>query len=305
VPSPHSELHHLDRVRRRCPVTVEWLVMANPATELRDLTRVQIYNHFIETGRAPTTADIAGALGRDATEVDRAIADLADAHTIVLAPGSRSIWMAHPFSAVPTLYPVVSGVTSYGRTAHGTLTRNANFAKRPDVLERVLPIFFADLPRGGRRNERFLLDEVIAARDSGMSYLTICAGSLVTDINRIPDGLPTRFQDFAKILAVLDMCDLESCLEALETSQALAINDPDELSQALTKHLPECGMTGNATEIVRQLTAMGAKLPDLGGGKAIARKLRELKPLLDRAGIRVRETNTPEHTAFNIYRTQK
>jgi hypothetical protein len=53
------------------------------------------------------------ALNRDAAAVEQAIVDLAEAHTIVLAPGSRSIWMAHPFSAVPTLYPVVSGGTSY------------------------------------------------------------------------------------------------------------------------------------------------------------------------------------------------
>jgi hypothetical protein len=87
--------------------------MGNPATELRDLTRVQIYKYFIETGRAPTTAEIAVALNHTAADVERTIADLADAHTIVLAPGSPSIWMAHPFSAVPTLYPVVSGGTSY------------------------------------------------------------------------------------------------------------------------------------------------------------------------------------------------
>jgi hypothetical protein len=87
--------------------------MANPATELRDLTRVQIYKHFIETGNAPTTTDIAGALGRDATEVEQGIVELAAARNIALAPGSRSIWMAHPFSAVPTLYRVLSGSTSY------------------------------------------------------------------------------------------------------------------------------------------------------------------------------------------------
>ena len=75
--------------------------------------RVQIYKHFIDSGSAPTTAEIAVALNHDAGDVERAIVDLADAHTIVLAPGSRSIWMAHPFSAVPTLYPVVSGGTSY------------------------------------------------------------------------------------------------------------------------------------------------------------------------------------------------
>jgi hypothetical protein len=34
---------------------------------------------------------------------------LADAHIVVLALGTRSIWMAHPFSEVPTSYTVQSG----------------------------------------------------------------------------------------------------------------------------------------------------------------------------------------------------
>jgi hypothetical protein len=69
--------------------------------------------HFIETGTAPTTADIAGSLNRDASDVEQALVALADAHTLVFAPGTRSLWMAHPFSAVPTPYTVVSGGTSY------------------------------------------------------------------------------------------------------------------------------------------------------------------------------------------------
>ena len=34
-------------------------------------------------------------------------------HAIVLAPATLNIWMAHPFSAVPTPYPVVSGSRTY------------------------------------------------------------------------------------------------------------------------------------------------------------------------------------------------
>ena len=55
---------------------------------LLDSVRVHIYRHFVDTGRA-------------------------DAHVIVLTPGTRSIWMAHPFSAVPTPYSVQCGGTSY------------------------------------------------------------------------------------------------------------------------------------------------------------------------------------------------
>src|SRR5205085_487975 len=38
---------------------------------------------------------------------------LADAHAIVLAPASTAIWMAHPFSAVPSAYPVATNDRTY------------------------------------------------------------------------------------------------------------------------------------------------------------------------------------------------
>lgn len=38
---------------------------------------------------------------------------MADARMIALAPGTRSIWMAHPFSAAPTPYRVHSGGVSH------------------------------------------------------------------------------------------------------------------------------------------------------------------------------------------------
>ena len=37
-------------------------------------------------------------------EVENAYENLANAHHIALAPGSYSIWMAHPFSGLPTNY---------------------------------------------------------------------------------------------------------------------------------------------------------------------------------------------------------
>lgn len=41
-------------------------------------------------------------LGVDQTQVSQALRALADEHRLALHPGTDRLWMAHPFSAVPT-----------------------------------------------------------------------------------------------------------------------------------------------------------------------------------------------------------
>ena len=79
-----------------------------------DVARVTIYRSFLETGHPPAVEEeLATALQCDSAEAERQLNLLADAHTVVLAPGTRSIWMAHPFSATPTPYRVSSAGKSY------------------------------------------------------------------------------------------------------------------------------------------------------------------------------------------------
>ncbi|MFK7802066.1 MAG: hypothetical protein AB8G95_10565 [Anaerolineae bacterium] len=61
-----------------------------------------IYTTFKEETKPPTTEYVANVLQKDIASVEKSFARLADSHDIALAPGSYSIWMAHPFSAVPT-----------------------------------------------------------------------------------------------------------------------------------------------------------------------------------------------------------
>jgi hypothetical protein len=92
----------------------------NPQSEIRNsptsaerAVRLFIYRHFVETARAPDPATIARATRLDSDRVVNALRRLADLHAIVLAPASTSIWMAHPFSAVPTGYPVDVNTRTY------------------------------------------------------------------------------------------------------------------------------------------------------------------------------------------------
>jgi len=68
--------------------------------------RHAIYRHIIAQGVVPGAADLAQALGETDSHVEASLLRLAAQHRIALAPGTLNIWMAHPFSAVPTAYPV-------------------------------------------------------------------------------------------------------------------------------------------------------------------------------------------------------
>lgn len=86
-----------------------------PATKSdldRDI-RFHVYRHFVETGRAPTVPAIASDLDAPQDAVERSLRRLADGHVLALAPGSLNVWMAHPFSAVPTPYPVETSERRY------------------------------------------------------------------------------------------------------------------------------------------------------------------------------------------------
>lgn len=75
-------------------------------TGLDDRVRLGIYEAFIAGGRPPTVPEAADALGEDEAEVSAAFARLARDRVVVLAPDTGYVWMAAPFSAVPTGFRV-------------------------------------------------------------------------------------------------------------------------------------------------------------------------------------------------------
>jgi len=82
---------------------------------LLEQVRRAIYAAIVGSGRAPTPADLAASFGT-ATDAD-AIADayraLAEAHVIVLRPGTVEIAWAPPFSAVSTPFRATAGARSW------------------------------------------------------------------------------------------------------------------------------------------------------------------------------------------------
>ena len=75
--------------------------------------RRAIYTTVVGSGRAPEPADLALEMGVDQQMIGDIYHALADAHVIVLRPGTVKIAWAPPFSAVPTPFRATAGSMSW------------------------------------------------------------------------------------------------------------------------------------------------------------------------------------------------
>jgi hypothetical protein len=75
--------------------------------------RAAIYAAIVDSGRAPLPQELAKAIGADAGRVADTYRALADAHVIVLRPGTVEIAWAAPFSTVATPFQVTAGARSW------------------------------------------------------------------------------------------------------------------------------------------------------------------------------------------------
>lgn len=82
-------------------------------TPLERRVRAAVIHGLRDTSRALSAAEIAARLGVTATVVIEAFHSLADEHRLALIPGTDSVWMAHPFSAVQTDVVVRHGSRSW------------------------------------------------------------------------------------------------------------------------------------------------------------------------------------------------
>lgn len=71
-----------------------------------DAVRLHLYERFVEDARPPSAGETATALGLAEEEAEAAYRRLAEAHVVVLSPGTTDVWMAAPLSAVPTPFAV-------------------------------------------------------------------------------------------------------------------------------------------------------------------------------------------------------
>ena len=188
-------------------------------------------------------------------------------------------------------------------------SRTASFA-RPDVAERTLPIFVRPFEDAERAADSDLLGALPEHRDAVLSWMAYYAVDVMDRRKRAPKGLPARFQDFARIVwaycvAVGREDMVIDVLKAWRSAQSLSVGDADPLMRAIVEYLNEddtgIGLVDlSAKDLMQKLKSTDSGLPFLGGGKAIAHRLRELKGMLAGLGISMTERFTKGRPYFTI-----
>ncbi len=177
-------------------------------------------------------------------------------------------------------------------------TRTAPF-DRADIIERILPLFTDDLADGDRISEQRIYAEIAAQRSATLAFMARLAAEMLPLRRDAPADLPGRFVDFAQLVyayyAVEGRAEeARPALAAWQRAYTLAIGEPDPLLKAIVEYLPPNGFQRlTATQLTRQLAtalhdAGDEALPYMGGAKAIAGRLRELRGALEQLGLRCR-----------------
>jgi hypothetical protein len=82
-------------------------------TELDRDVRLALFGLFVELGRAPGPEEVAARASVTVEDVRASYERLNDQRVIVLEPSSRDVWMANPFSAIPTPFQARIGERSW------------------------------------------------------------------------------------------------------------------------------------------------------------------------------------------------
>jgi Alkylmercury lyase len=83
--------------------------MTEWASPLARAARTKVFGTFAGEGRPPSPAELADDLGAASGAIEAALAELHEAHAVVLTRAGDGIRMAHPFSAWPMGFVVRAG----------------------------------------------------------------------------------------------------------------------------------------------------------------------------------------------------
>ena len=93
-----------------------------PPDDLDWSVRTHVYAAFARSGKTPGVDDLAALTGATRARIVASLRTLADARELVLDGNGDGVRMAHPFSAVPTGYPVeTEGLACYANCAWDAL----------------------------------------------------------------------------------------------------------------------------------------------------------------------------------------
>lgn len=104
-----------------------------------DIARIFVYSHVATTGTPPSSAAIAEHLGVSVARARAVVAELGATKRVVLDRPSGEIWMAPPFSAVPTRFRVTGATTSWWANCAWDMLGIPAFLREPVRIEATCP----------------------------------------------------------------------------------------------------------------------------------------------------------------------
>ena len=113
--------------------------------------RAAVYASLRDEAAAPSVVRLAADLGAPREDVAAALHRLADLHCLVLVPGTESIWMAHPFSGIETVW---DGLALLALLGDGVLATHSPATGEPLDFE----------ARGGRVRGEGIVHFLVPAR---------------------------------------------------------------------------------------------------------------------------------------------
>lgn len=182
-------------------------------------------------------------------------------------------------------------------------TRTGEVISRADLAERSLPIFLDEIEDEKRRADVEIIEEVLSKRDAVLTWLALEGYRLRRRLEEVKVRPRCRFIEFGRIVYAL--YEDVSLISTWARATAGVLSESDPLVRAILRALRERDViSGTPSEVVSQLEMMGADLPWMGGGKAISRRLREIRPALEMAGIIVEERKFGHTTKWLFARSE-
>lgn len=194
-------------------------------------------------------------------------------------------------------------------TALLAITTRTGAFMRADIAERCLPLSTGVFTDEARLSDDEMRREVQENRNGLLSWAALTACEMLTHRHEAPAGLPLRFTDFANMTWAycrsLRRHEWGATLVlALRHAQTLAMGENDPITEAMMGYFdvmePTGYWKGSATELIRDLVAAGAEIPFFGGGKAVARHIREAQAPLSQAGFSMWISKDGSNTVFTI-----
>jgi hypothetical protein len=230
---------------------------------------------------------------------------------------SKCRWLADALAAAATdgcsqrrrLYTDSETITLHARAWLAVTSANPSFAADAGLADRLLLVRMARRD-AEQTSDAALTDEILAARDAGLSHIAETLRAALGDTAPTPARLNQRHPDFAAFAVKIGRAlgreaEAIAALQNAEADKAHFCLENDSIGSALLAYLSTAGgFTGTAAELAPHLIAMDGELADRCGARRLSKRLSALWPHLQATLATAKREETREKTAIFTLKSQ-